>query len=90
MQCLRELSSHREVRFLCQLPQTGTREQVKVRMRQKSELLHKKSGKVAKKQTAPPPGVNMYKTTVQGADQSVQRASQTEEARPVAGDLWSF
>ena len=50
----------------------------------------KKSGKVAKKRTAPPPGVNMYKTTVQGADQSVQRASQAEEARPVAGDLWSF
>ena len=89
MQCLRELSSHREVRLLCQLPQTGTREQVKVKIwRKKSE--QRKVEKWQKKLIAPPPGVNMYKTTVQGADQSVQRASQTEEARPVAGDLWSF
>ena len=88
MQCLRELSSHREVRLLCQLPQTGTREQVKVKIWGKKRT--KKSGKVAKKRTAPPPGVNMYKATMQGTDQSVQRASQAEEARPVAGDLWSF
>ena len=88
MQCLRELSSHREVRLLCQLPQTGTREQVKVKIwRKKSEQKKWKSGK---KRTAPPLGVNMYKATVQGTDQSVQRASQAEEARPVAGDLWSF
>ena len=89
MQCLRELSSHREVRFLCQLPQTGTREQVKVRIWKKKKRT-KESGKEAKKRTAPPLGVNMYKATVQGTDQSVQRASQAEEARPVAGDLWSF
>ena len=49
---MRELSSHREVRLLCQLPQTGTREQVKVKIWrerneqkkvekwQKNELLH--------------------------------------------------
>ena len=45
---MRELSSHREVRLLCQLPQTGTREQVKVKIWKEKKNEQKKSGKVAK------------------------------------------
>ena len=45
MQCLRELSSHREVRLLCQLPQTGTREQVKLKIWGKKAKKKWKSGK---------------------------------------------
>ena len=41
MQCLRELSSHREVRLVCQLPQTGTREQVKVKIWKKKKWTKK-------------------------------------------------